>query len=392
MTTTAPRKTGRKRGHGEGSITQRKSDGLWQAALTLPDGKRKYLYGKTRKDVQDKLARALHETRGGLPLPDNRQTLKAFLQKWLIEVARPKVRATTLTRYTFDVKRIGDSAIGRFPLAQVTPQAIQAFLNDLTAQGLSARSVQHSRAVLRSALTCAERWGLVPRNAARLVSPPRAQHHEAPAISPEQAGAILDAFEGHPFEALVTVALGTGLRKGELMGLRWDDVDLNAGTLTVRHQLQRINGKRELTEPKSRQSRRTIALAPSVVESLRLQRVRQLEMRLAAGARWQETNHVFTSAVGSGLDQSNVTHTFQAQLKRAGAPHMRFHDLRHGAASLLLTQGVSARAVMDVLGHSQITLTLGTYSHIINEVRRDAADKMEGVFERRRVANQTRAN
>jgi integrase len=168
-----------------------------------------------------------------------------------------------------------------------------------------------------------------------------------------------------------------GLRQGEALGLRWPDVDLDAGTLTVRVALQRLGKETRLVEPKSARSRRTVVMPPSVVAALRAHRLRQWEEKLLAGGRWQENGLVFASTIGTPLDARNVVRQFKASLERAGLPDMRWHDLRHTCASLLLAMGTSARTVMDLLGHSQIGLTMNTYSHVVPELKREAADRME---------------
>jgi integrase len=171
-----------------------------------------------------------------------------------------------------------------------------------------------------------------------------------------------------------------GLRQGEILGLRWSDVDLEAATIRVTQALQRVNGRLDFVEPKSQSSRRTIPLPATVARALRAHRSRQLEERLAAGARWRESDLVFTTSVGTPLDCRNVTRRFQAALEGAGLPRLRFHDLRHTAASLMLAQGVPPRVVMETLGHSQISLTMNTYSHVIPALQREAADRMEAIF------------
>ena len=196
-------------------------------------------------------------------------------------------------------------------------------------------------------------------------------------LTPEQARAFLEAASGDRLEALYTVALAVGLRQGEALGLRWDDVDLEAGTLTVRHALQRVGGRLRLVEPKTRLSLRNIALPPMVVAALRAHRSRQLQERLWAGSRWQEHDYVFASTIGTPLDGTNVTHRLQAILLTAGLPRQRFHDLRHACASLLLALGVHPRVVMETLGHSQISLTMNTYGHVLPSLQRDAADRMD---------------
>jgi integrase len=173
------------------------------------------------------------------------------------------------------------------------------------------------------------------------------------------------------------------MRQGEMLGLRWQDVDLDGGTLRVRHQMQRVNGKLQLVEPKTKKSRRTVALPAIVVAALRAHRERQTFEKRWAGTRWQERGLVFTTTIGTPLDNSNVVHGFQKLLAAHGMRKQRFHDLRHCAASLLLAQGAGLRTVMDVLGHSTITLTANTYGHLTDETRRVAADLMDDVMRAR---------
>lgn len=413
----------RRRARNEGSIYQRTKDSRWVGVIDLgwQNGKRrrKYVYGSTQESVVDRMADERKNAKDGTLVLDERQTVAVFLQHWLEECARPKVRPNTLRRYKDLIRLHIKPEIGHVPLAKLTPQQVQSFLNRKcgsapvsTARngrpapsGLSPRSVQHCHAVLRTALGRALRWGLVARNVATLVSPPRAPHKEVRPFSPEEARQFLDATQGNRLEALYTVALACGLRQGEALGLRWQDVDVDAGTLTVRHQLQRVprpaaeseiqaeskglspampkkpkKTEVQLVEPKSRRSRRTIALPEIVVKALRAHRIRQLQDRLLAGAHWHDTRFVFTTTIGTPLDARNVQDRFKAVLRGAGLRPQRFHDLRHGAASLLLAQGVPARGVMEILGHSQIGITLNLYSHVMPELLRDAAQKMDAIL------------
>jgi integrase len=198
-------------------------------------------------------------------------------------------------------------------------------------------------------------------------------------LSPDEARCFLEAIRGDRLEALYLVALGAGLRQGEILGLAWADVDLEHATLTVRNALQRVDGRLVLVEPKSVTSRRVVALPIIVVDALRAHRTRQREDRLLAGWRWQDDPRglVFTTTIGTPMDGIAVTRRFQALLAGAGLPRQRFHDLRHACASLLLAQGVAPRVVMETLGHSQISLTLNTYSHVIPALGREAANRMD---------------
>jgi integrase len=373
-----------KRGNGEGSIYQ-DGRGLWRAAVTLDNGKRKYLSGRTRQDVARKLSAALSAKTQGLPVALARQSLGHFLDRWLEDAAGPTVRPRTFESYEMIVARHLKPALGRRMLAELSPRDVQAYMNQKLAAGLSARTVQYHRAVLRRALGQALKWGDVARNVATLVDPPRLVRKEIEPLDVEQAGAFLGAIRGHRLEALFTVALALGLREGEALGLRWQDIDLDGARLRVRQQVQRIKGKGlQFTEPKTERSRRTLALPPFAVDALRDHRVRQLQERLLAGNSWRDNDLVFPSTLGTPMDASNLIGQYHRLLKQAGLPPRRVHDLRHTCATLLLVQGEDLRVVMEVLGHSQISLTANTYQHVAESLKRGAADKMQALFASRR--------
>lgn len=372
----------RKRGHGEGSVYQRESDGRWVGQVTVPNGKPKYLYGKTRREAADKMTAALREVQQGKPLPNGKQTVAGFLTYWLEDVARQSARPGTYRSYETLVRLHIVPAIGRIPLAQLSAQQVQHMLTEKAKAGMSARRRQMIRAVLRAALSQALKWRLVTFNAAADAAPVRVEKKDVPVLTPDDATALVAAIKGDPLEALYISALASGLRQGELLGMRWSDVNFDSETFAVRHQLQRVAGKWQLTEPKSSKARRTLAVDPMVIDALRAHKVRQIEQRLVAGSRWQETipDLVFRNSVGNPLDASTVTHRFQRSLRQAGLPRMRFHDLRHGAASLLLSQGVDLRTIMDQLGHSQISLTMNTYAHVAPALQRDAAKRLGAIL------------
>lgn len=306
-------------------------------------------------------------------------TVGAFLESWLTEVARVTVRPRTYASYRYIVGYHLIPGLGDLPLAALSPSDVQGFLNGKAATGLAPRTVGYLRGVLRGALAHAERTDLVTRNVARLARPPRIPRRRVSPLSVEQVRTFLAAIRGDRLEALYLVALGVGLRQGEILGLRWSDVDLAGGTLTVRHALARIEGRLVLVEPKSATSRRIVPLPGFVRDGLVAHRARQgaEPLRLSPAPKDPFGDLVFVSSRGTPLDGISVTRRFQRILAGAGLPHQRFHDLRHACATLLLSQGVPARVVMETLGHSEISLTLNTYSHVMPSVGREAAERMD---------------
>ena len=374
-----------RRGPNEGNIYLRK-DGRWEARLHLgydENGKRrrKPYYGHTRREAAQKLERARQDLALGLAVGgDERQTVAQFLTRWLQESAKPAVRASTFETYAMYVRVHLVPSIGRVRLTRLQPSDVQRMLNTKLASGLAPRTVCHLRAILRHALNQAVRWGDIRRNPALLVDAPHVPRYEPTVLTPDQARAFLSAVSEDRLAALYTVALAVGVRQGEALALGWEDVDLDAGTLTVRRALRRVGGSLQFVEPKTRLSRRSVALPGFAVAALRNHRKRQLQERLWAGSKWRSSDLVFTTSIGTPLDGSSVTHRLQRLLAQAGLPRLRFHDLRHSAATLLLAQGVHPRIVMETLGHSQISLTLNTYSHVIPSLQRQAADRMEDIL------------
>jgi len=365
-----------RRGHNEGHIYHR-DDGRWEAKLSLPNGKRKSFYARTRREAQDALRAAQRDLDAGLDLGTSRQTVAAFLDRWLADVVKPARAPKTAATYA-DIVRIHlKPSIGRHELAKLSPQHVAALLKAKTDAGLSPRMVHHIRAVLRCALNQAMRWGLIGRNVAALVEPPRQVHRDIQAMTPAEARALLAAVEGDRLAVLFRVALTLGLRQGEVLGLKWDDIDFDRRTLKVRRALQRIDGTLTLKEPKTEKSRRTLTLPPSLVAALRAQKVRQLEERLLAGERWQDNGFVFASTIGTPTDARNVIRSWHRVQAANGLPRRSFHSTRHAAASLMLAEGVPVKVVQEVLGHSLLSTTADIYGHLFPEAFEQAADAME---------------
>lgn len=368
-----------RRGRGEGTITKH-AGGLWEAKITVGVDekgrrKRRSLYAKTRSGVQDKLDAVRRGTDAGTIADGTGETVGAFLRRWVADVP---VRPSTRIHYARNVKLHLVPALGRIPLSKLTVEHVNALQQAKLRSGLSPRSVHHMRAVLRNALGRAVRWGHVARNVAELADPPRVPEFEARFLTVTEARAFLAAARGDRLEALYSVALALGLREGEALGLRWSDVDLDTRALRVTHALQRIPGAGlQLVEPKTKSSRRSVALPDAVVRQLRAHRTRQLQERFAAGAQWQELDLVFTTFEGRPLAASHVlAGSFRRIREAAGIDRLRFHDLRHSAATLLLAQGVPQRVVMEQLGHTTLAMTQ-KYTHVLPQLMTDAAAAMD---------------
>ena len=268
--------------------------------------------------------------------------------------------------------------IGRHRLARLTPQHLQDLYARKLAEGLFPTTVGHLHAVLHRAFGQALRLGVLQRNPSDAVDPPRKMHHEMRPLTPAQSRQLLDAARGDRLEALYVLALTTGMRQGELLGLHWRDIDLEQGKLQVLGNLRRTM---EIAETKRKKSRRQISLTSIGVEALKRYRAQQAEERLALGPAWKDLDLVFTSVVGGYVDANNLRHrAFPKLLERAELPRIRFHDLRHSAATLLLSLGVHPKVVQELLGHSQISVTLDTYSHILPDMQKDAMTELDGLL------------
>lgn len=319
-------------------------------------------------------------------MSSDRQKLGHYLERWLREVAEPTVRPSTYIRYKELLTGHVTPTLGHLPLAKLNPQDLNGLYGELS-QHLAPRTVGHVHRVLHRALRDALHWGLVARNVCDAVSPPKVPRREIQVLTPEQARSLLDAAEGDVLEAVYVLALTTGLRQGELLALKWSDFDADAGRLTVQRTVRWITGRGVVEgEPKSDRSRRNLSLAPMAVTALKDHRARQAEQRMRA-VFWDDLDLIFANEVGRHIEATNLMRrSFRPLLEEAGLPRIRFHDLRHTAATLLLMQGVHVKVVSEMLGHSSVSLTLDVYSHVLPSMQSDAAAKMEALFSIGRVA------
>lgn len=369
-----------KRGDGAGTISPRpRKDGRYESRLTLPDGTRRSFYGATWAEAEAKLNAARAElTRGHLP-PPAKLRLGEYLDTWLAAI-KPTLRHQSYLSYEQAIRLYLKPQLGREKLATLSTPRLQIVFNELVAGGLSPNTVKLYQRVLRAALTDAVAWGLAGRNAAggvKLSTTARA----LPELTLPQVQALLAAARGKRLEAVITVGLALGLRSAEVRGLRWRDIDLEAGTLTVRHQLIIYGGgDMRLEELKTTTHRRPIALPAVTLAALRAHRDRQAFERQRAGALWEEHDLVFCNAHGRGLYASTMRYLMQTVCAAARLPYLRFHDLRHLCATLLIAQGVPMNMVKELLGHADVRTTLAIYAHVTPELRQQTALEMDALL------------
>jgi integrase len=377
-----------KRGNGEGSIYQRK-DGRWVGQYlvhTAKGPKYRYIYGKTRAEVAAKLTKAMADRDGGIVFDAGTLRLGDYLDRWLSDSVRDTVRENTYIRYEGIVRLHIKPSLGSVKLKSLTSAHVRGLYREKLDAGLSRRSVNYIHVTLHKALKAAVADGLVPRNVTEGVKAPRQAKKEVRPLSPDQARALLCAARGDRLEALYVLAITAGLRQGELLGLRWDDLDLEAGKLSVRRTLTAGSvgspGGPVFDNPKRDKSRRSVRLTDSAMEILRRHKVTQNEERLKLGTLWKDHALVFPNRVGKPMDHNNLyQRDFKALLERAGLPHtVRFHDLRHTCATLLLRRNVNPKIVQEMLGHATISQTMDTYSHVMPDMQTEAAAAMESAL------------
>lgn len=374
----------RKKVYGSGSVYQRKtSDQRWVASFIVEEtGKRKYLYADSQKEAEALLQKALREQEQGTLVTGPQQKFGDFLNRWLEEVHKPMIRISSYANYRNLLDKHILPALGHIRLQKLTAFQIESFYARKLKDGIAPATVQLMHAVLHKSLDYAVLRGFVPRNVSDTVSSPRKERHEIQTLTPEQAQHLLEVAHDHRLEALLTVALATGMRRGEILALRWKDINLEKRHLQIRHTVGHVAGHGYIeTEPKTKRSRRSLILPQKVIDALHHHYLTQLEEQKKAGASWEDHDLVFSNKHGGYLSSGTLFHMFTVLLKDAGLPHMRFHDLRHSAATILLTMGIHPKVVQELLGHSTISMTMDIYSHVLPSMQQDAMDKWDNLFQ-----------
>jgi integrase len=369
-----------RRNNGEGTIRYDRERKRWEARITteIIDGKqrRKKLTAKNKDDLLDQLKQARAAVDSGLPAPDRRETVGKFLDGWLEHLAHTDRSSATVVNYTNVINYYVTPKIGRVKLTELAPRHVEKMQRDILADGKSARTARLSRSVLRAALRHAERHGLVGRNAAALAEPVKAEHSEKKTMTVAQVNKLFAAAAGGREEAAVVLLVTLGLRRSELLALKWSDVNAKAGTVRISRALKRTPDGLEVSATKTYRSERTVQLPTIAVKALRAQRARQAEQRLAAGDHWTDGDWIFTSGWGTPIDPDNFRHRFVAVCEKAGIGHWSPHGGRHTAGSLMFENGADLKVVAEALGHSSIRVTADIYAHLLPERSGEAAAAM----------------
>ncbi|SEH03503.1 Site-specific recombinase XerD [Nonomuraea solani] len=371
------RQRSRRRSQGEGSVHLR-SDGRWAGVVDLGyiDGKRrrKTVYGRTEREALAKLAEVRDAQRKGLNLAAKPRTVAEWLDEWIEMKRRQGTRPLTLRGYRQLIADHVKPSLGRKKLDKLSATDVRRLVEAKAESGLSAATVKQIHGLIRNALADAEREELIHRNVAKLVKPPSIRREEARVLTIEEAKKLVEVIRDDRLEAFWICALTLGLRRGELLGLCWGNVDFGNGLLAVRQSLQRAGGSLQFVDPKTDRSRRIVPVPDETLAALRKHKRAQAAERLAAGERWKDHGLVFASTIGTPIEPGNLSARWRSTRARARLGWLRLHDLRHACASFLLACGASPRTVMKTLGHSQIGLTMNTYTHVLPDIERAAVD------------------
>jgi integrase len=378
---------GRARARGEGTIYQRNSDGRWVAALRWPTGQRKRRYARTQKDALRQLEELKSELRAGHPPPDDRLNVGAWLDRWL-EQRVSKLTYNTKTSYEQVVRDYIRPGLGRQRLLPMKVADVEAWMEDLIEQGVPLPTVKYSLIVLRIALKAAMRADILNRNPAALVEPPVYRKRKGKPLTKGEAMSLLTVIRQHRLFALIVLALTTALRRGEMLGVQWQDIRADEGYLSVQRQLQRQTGAGIVEVPvKTERSEAPVALTGMFLRALQVHRSRLIEERMAAGPTWRGSDNpvapgafVFVSEKGTTMDGDNVWRSWKKMLADAEIEARRLHDSRHTTATILDALGVPPEVIQSILRHSRLATTMGVYVHSDLSRQREAVAQLDDLL------------
>lgn len=375
-----------RRPHGSGTAYRRAERGDWAAQIFVTESGtnkrvRRTIYAKTREELEEKRSALLAAVARNDPIPPAKLTVGVYLAEWLEHVAMPRVRPTTWRSYRRCVEDYLIPGLGTRRLGQLSAREVRMFLDQLLREGKGARTVQYVHATLRVALGDAMREELIPKNVAKLVRAPKPAEREHEPLSVEEVRQLFRTHRESPLLPMLAVFALLGLRRSEVLGLKWEDVDLEDGVLRVRRSVQRVEKGLVEMPTKTARSRRSLPLPGIVVELLRRQADQQAKWRVDAGGAYAELGYVFTTPIGTPMDPRNCTRVVQKACVAAGLRKVRLHDFRHGCVSVLLELGVPPRTVMEIVGHSALEMTMNVYGHVNLSAKREAMDQVGKLFE-----------
>ncbi len=366
-----------RRTNGDGSVFKR-SDGRIVASA-LFEGKKIVKYGKTEREAWDKLQKALNDLKQGYRIATSKLTVKEYLENWLENAHRLELRPSSIQKYRGVLRNHINPAIGHLKLSSLTRQHVQSLYAEKTDAGLSPKTVKVIHALLNCALKDAVRDGLLVHNVCEYTTLPRMDVYEAHPFTQEECQRLIDVARTGHLWPLLLVAIVTGARRGELLALRWDDIDMATGVVRLHRTADRLAGLGWVeNETKTVHGMRSVQLPQVAINALVEQRTYIEE--LSRSPFWRDRRLVFPGRFGNYLDGSKLLRRLKALLVQAGLPLARFHDLRHSTATLLLASGVNPKVVQELLGHSNISVTLGMYGHVLPNMQKDVRDKMEDMF------------
>jgi integrase len=368
------------RGHNEGSVYFDNEKQRWVAEISIGGGKYKRVRCKTKQEALQKKNELLRQHQQGILPTGPQQKLKDYLPQWLEHVQKDNLRVSSYVKYKKLMKYIVED-LGDVWLQKLTPDQVKRFYSKKLEDGLSTKTVNSIHGLLHVALETAVTWGYVPRNVCSIIEPPRIVSRQGAPITIEQAKVLLEQVKAHRLEVLLTMAIVTGMRRGELLALRWSAVDLQRGIAIVLATVDYIPkyGYVE-TEPKTKAGKRPISLPPFLVEMLREHKAKQELQHKKVGEKWENRNLVFPDLHGGYFNPRYLEKTFSKIIADSGLPDMHFHDLRHSAASILLSMGVNIKQIQELLGHSSVTITLDRYSHLLPTMQEGVVNVWKEVF------------
>jgi integrase len=376
----------RKRGiKGAGSVYQRKSDGRWVGSFVVEEtGKRKSVYASTEKEAYEKLQQAMKEHKDGIDTQGRYQKLGVYLEWWLEQVHKHTLRLGTYLRYRGFLDYHICPALGSIELGKLTARQVQDFCNKKLKEGLAPKTLHNMKALLHSACQAAITYRYLTFNPTDGVKlPPNKPVRPGQSLTLEQVRALLSGSRGHWLEAFIALALTSGMRSGELLSLRWEDVNFEQGTIAIHRTISYFSKGHKFVEglPKTKSSIRTIPLLSMMHSILEVHRSRQEQGRVSAGSEWQEKGLVFCTGHGGFLYVRNVRRAFNGLLVKIGLPHVPLHDLRHTANTMWKSLGIDPQVRQKMLGHSSLEMTETVYSHVLPSMLEDAVKKMNGLFQ-----------